>query len=157
VTDHARRLAALLAPYADPDPQQAGRLVDVPPAVAEQALQLLLPEQRTERLNLTQPPMTWLVEQARQLGGRLVGALAAGRSFARFDGIQVPADAARELAERVATAWPATTSDQGALAAAVAEAWPSWTAARPTWTGSGTDLLAAELPRATAAVGLWWD
>ncbi len=35
--------AALLAPYADPDPRQVGRVIDVPPAVAEQALPLLLP------------------------------------------------------------------------------------------------------------------
>jgi hypothetical protein len=55
-------LAALLAPYSDPDFQQIGRLVDVPPAVAERALQLLLPEQRTAGLNMTRPPMVWLVE-----------------------------------------------------------------------------------------------
>jgi hypothetical protein len=44
VTDDAgRALTALLSPYAEPDFQQIGRLIDVPPAVAEQALQLLLP------------------------------------------------------------------------------------------------------------------
>ncbi len=46
-------LAALLASYADPDPRQVGRVIDVPPAVAEQALPLLLPEQCTARPNLT--------------------------------------------------------------------------------------------------------
>jgi hypothetical protein len=156
VTDRARTLAALLAPYADPDFQQIGRLIDVPPMVAGQALQLLLPEQRTGRPNLTQPPMAWLVEQARELDGRLVGALAVGRAYVRFDGIQVPAAAAPELAVRVAAAWPVTAEGVDALASAVAEAWNSWTATHPTWTGSGTDLLTAPLPPDSAVVGLGW-
>jgi hypothetical protein len=157
VTDRARALTALLAPYADPDLQQVGRFVDVPPAVAAHALQLLLPEQRSARPNLMQPPMEWLVEQARELDGWLVGSLAVGRSYARLDGVQVPAATARELAARVATAWPGTADRTDALTAAVAEAWPSWTATHPTWTGTGTDLLDAQLPPDTAVVGLWWD
>jgi hypothetical protein len=157
VTDDAvRALAALLDPYADPDPQQVGRLIDVPPAVAEQVLQLLLPDQRTTRPNMTQPPMGWLVEQARDLDGRLVGSLAAGRAYARFDGIQVAAAVAGELAARVAAAWPGTADSADALAAAVAEGWHSWTATDPTWTGSGTDLLTDPLPPDTAIIGLWW-
>ncbi len=59
--DEASVLAALLAPYADPTPGQAGRLRHVPPPIAAQALSVLLPDQRTTRLNLVQPPMTWLV------------------------------------------------------------------------------------------------
>jgi hypothetical protein len=98
-----------------------------------------------------------LVEQARNLDGRLVGALATGRSYARFDGIQVRVGAARELAARVAAAWPDTATGPGALAAAIAEAWPSWTAAHPTWTGSGTALLTTQLPSEITVVGLWWD
>ncbi|MGY2004248.1 hypothetical protein [Blastococcus sp. SYSU DS1024] len=151
MADAADPLTALLAPYANPDPPQVGRLVDVPPAVAEQALQRLLPEQRTSPVNLTQPPMAWLVDQARELDGRLVGSLTVGRSYVRFDGIQVPAAAAQQLAVVVAAAWPS------ALAAAIAEAWPSWTAAHPTWTGTGSDLLAARLPPDLTVVGLWWD
>jgi hypothetical protein len=157
MTDRARSLAALLAPYGDPGLQQVGRLVDVPPAVAEQALRFLLPEQRTARPNMTQPPMAWLVEQARELGGRLVGALAVGRGYARFDGVQVPAAAARELAERVAAAWPGTADAPDALAAAVAEAWASWAATSPLWVGGGPDLRAGPLPSGAAVVGLWWD
>jgi hypothetical protein len=141
----------------DPDLRQIGRFADVPPAVGTRVLELLLPDQRSGRPNMTQPPMAWLVEQARQLDGRLVGALAAGRAYARIDGIQVPASSARVLAARVATAWPATTDRLDALASAVAEAWPGWTATGRTWTGSGTDLLRARLPPGTAVVGLWWD
>jgi hypothetical protein len=159
VTDHAGALAVLLAPYADPDLQLVGRFVGVPPSVAEQALQLLLPEQRTDRLNLVHPPMTWLVQLADQMGGVLTGALPAGKAFVVFDGVQLAGaeESARELAERVAAAWPATDSLPGALAVAVAEAWPSWTATHPTWTGTGTDLLTAQLPPDTAVVGLWWS
>jgi len=127
VTDHVGALAVLLAPYADPDLQLVGRFVDVPPAVAQQALQLLLPEQRTARLNLVHPPMTWLVQLAEQMGGVLTGALPAGKAFVVFDGVQLAGagEAARELAERVAAAWPATDSLPSALAVAVAEAWPA--------------------------------
>ena len=70
MTNHAGALAELLAPFADPDLQLVGRFVDVPPSVAEQALQLLLPEQRTARLHLIHPPMTWLVQLADQMWGR---------------------------------------------------------------------------------------
>jgi hypothetical protein len=129
----------------------------VPPVVAGRALLFLRPDQRTARPNLVQPPMTWLIQQARQLSGRLVGALATGRAFVRFDGIQVPASVARELAARVAAAWPASRQAEAALAAATAEAWPSWTSATPTWSGTGPDLLVEPAPAGTAVVGLWWD
>jgi hypothetical protein len=66
-------LSALLAAYLDPHLASAGRLLDVPPPVAAQALDLLPPDLAATRLNLVRPPMTWLVEQARQVGGRLVG------------------------------------------------------------------------------------
>ena len=159
MTDVARAVADLLAPYADPDPQQAGRLLHVPPRICERALALLLPDQRTARLNLVQPPMTWLVQLAERMGGVLTGALPAGKAFVVFDGVQLNGggEVARELARRVAVAWPATDDLPGALAVAVAEAWPSWTAAQPAWTGSGTDLLTAQLPPDTAVVGLWWS
>ena len=87
----------------------------------------------------------------------MVSSLAIGRSYARFDGIQVLAAAARELAGRVAAAWPGTANSADALASAVAEAWPSWRSVQPTWTGSGTDLLTERLPPDTTVVGLWWD
>ena len=89
----------------------------------------------------------------------LTGALPAGKAFVVFDGVQLAGaeEAARELAERVAAAWPAADSVPSALAVAVAEAWPSWTATQPTWTGTGTDLLTAQLPPDTAVVGLWWS
>jgi hypothetical protein len=51
----------------------------VPPALAARALQHLPADLAAARLNLVQPPMTWLVEQAGQLRARLVGALAPGR------------------------------------------------------------------------------
>jgi hypothetical protein len=130
----------------------------VPPAVAERALTLLLPDQRTARLNLVHPPMTWLVQLAREMNGVLTGARPAEKAFVVFDGVQLggAGDAARELAEKVAAAWPATEILPAALASATAEAWPSWTAMHPTWTGRGTDLLTAQLPPDTAVVGLWW-
>jgi hypothetical protein len=48
----ATALAALLAPYADPDPEtgRLGRLVDVPPHVAAQAL-ALVPDLAGARMN----------------------------------------------------------------------------------------------------------
>jgi hypothetical protein len=101
--------------------------------------------------------MTWLVEQARELGGRFLGSLAVGRSYARFDGVQVPAGAAHDLAERVAGAWPGTADAPDALAAAVAQAWASWAATSPLWVGAGQDLLAKPLPSGAVVVGLWWD
>jgi hypothetical protein len=150
-------LSALLAPYADADPGQRGRLVDVPPTVAAEALQLLLVEQVDSRCNGTQPPMRWLVKQAAALRGRLVGSVAAGRRYARFDGIQVPTPAARLLAERIAADWPGTDIAPAALPAAVAEAWTSWDANEPIWTGTGPNLLTSGLPSKVVVVGLWWD
>ncbi|MGY1635414.1 hypothetical protein ACI78V_02020 [Geodermatophilus sp. SYSU D00742] len=156
--DPAGALDVLLRPYADPDPRQAGRLIDVPPAVAVEALALLPRDLAETRLNLTQPPMRWLVECAADLGGRLVGAIAPGRAAIRFDGVQVDLALARQLAERVAEAWPAAPDVSAALSAAVAEAWPSWSPGeRPLWTGGGTDLLTQQLPSGAAVVGLWWD
>jgi hypothetical protein len=151
----ADALAALLAPYADS--ALPGRLVDVPPDVAARALDLLPPDLRTARLNLSQPPMAWLVATAAELGGRLVGALEPGRSFARLDGVQVDAALARPLAERVAAAWPESDAAPAALPAATAEAWNSWTAEWPIWSGLGTDLLRAPLPPDAAVLGLVWD
>lgn len=147
----ADELSALLAPYADPGPGQAGRLIHVPAKVAAAALECLPVDLRHARLNGTQPSMSWLVAQAADLGGLLVGSLAAGRAFVRFDGIQLGPDAAHELARRMATEMP------GALQAALAEAWTSWAADEPTWTGSGTDLLDGALPTGAAVHGYWWD
>jgi hypothetical protein len=153
----ADALSALLTAYLDRALAPAGRLLDVPPPIAGQALELLPPDLATARLNLVRPPMTWLVEQAAQLDGRLVGSLTAGRSLVAFDGIQVDVAAARRLAARVAAAWPATRDLPAALASATAETWTSWTAEWPTWSGPGTDLLTRSLPTGTAVVGLWWD
>src|SRR3954470_15585700 len=146
-------LTALLAPYADPDPDLAsvGRLVDVPPAVAAAALEYLPTDARDARPNGTQPAMTWLAAQAAELDGRLVGSLVPGRGFVRFDGIQLGHERGCVLARRIDAEGP------GALEAAVAEAWSSWEAERPVWTGVGTDLLDGELPAGAAVVGLWWD
>jgi hypothetical protein len=156
--DPAGALDALLRPYADPDPQQVGRLIDVPPAVAAKALAHLPADLAEARLNMVQPPMRWLVQVAAEVGGRLVGALAPGRAAVRFDGLQVDVAAARRLAELVAGAWPDKPDAPAALFAAVAEAWPSWSAGeQPMWTGIGTDLLTQDLPPGAAVVGLWWD
>jgi hypothetical protein len=151
----ADALTALLVPFADP--ALPGRLVDVPPDVAARTLHLLPSDMRTARLNLSQPPMAWLVATAAELDGRLVGSLEPGRAFARLDGVQVDAALARTLAERVAAAWPDTTGAPAALPAATAEAWTSWTAAWPIWSGIGTDLLHAPLPPDAAVLGLVWD
>jgi hypothetical protein len=151
-------LAALLAPYADPAPGQAGRLVDVPVSVGRQVLDLLPADLVGARLNLVRPAMTWLVPLAAELPlGRLVGSLTPGRGPAVFDGIQVDAGAAGELAARVAAAYPATGDLPGALQAATAESWTSWTAQWPIWSGPGIDLLTQPLPPGSAVVGLWWD
>jgi hypothetical protein len=153
----ALALAELLAPYADPDPRQGARLVDVPPAVAAAALDLLPAELGTGRPNGIQPPARWLVTAATDLDGRLVGSLVPGHSVVRFDGVQVPVAAARTLAGRVAEAWPATPDVPGALDAGVAEAWASWAADAPAlWIGNGEGLL-TRLPPDAAVVGLWWD
>lgn len=149
----AAELAALLAPFVN----SSGRLVDVPPSVAAEALSLLPGDLAHDRLNGVQPPMTALVLLAKELGGRLVGALAEGTLFLRFGGIQVPAAVAGGLAERVDTGWPATTADPGALACATAEAWPSWTAGTSSWRGIGIELLSGDLPAEAQVVGLWWD
>jgi hypothetical protein len=148
-------LAALLAPYADSTPGQLGRVVDVPPTVAATALQLLSGDKVVGRCNGVQPPMSWLQQRAAELGDRLVGSV--WRGYVHFDGVQVPAGAARPLAERVATDWPQTPSAPAALPASVAEAWSSWDADEPCWTGAGPDLLTAALPARAAVVGLWWD
>lgn len=150
-------LAGLLGRYADRSSGQLGRLVDVPPPVAAAALRLLLADQVDGRCNGVQPSMRWLVQQAGELGGRLVGSVTAGRDYARFDGIQVPAAAARQLAQKVAADWPATATEPASLSAGVAEAWTSWDATEPCWTGTGPDLLALQLPPGTVVVGLWWD
>jgi len=152
----ARALAELLAPYADPDPRQGARLVDVPPGVAA-ALDLLPPEQGTGRPNGIQPPARWLGMAATDLDGRLVGSLIPGHSVVRFDGVPVPVASARTLAVRVAEAWPATPDVSGALGAGVAEAWASWAADAPAlWSGNGAGLLTRPPPDA-AVVGLLWD
>jgi hypothetical protein len=153
----ADALRALLAEYVDPVLTPAGRLLDVPPPVAARALELLPADLGAARLNLVRPPMTWLVELARQLSGRLVGSLTAGRLLVTFDGIQVDAAAGRRHAARVAAGWPATSDLPAALASATAEAWASWTAGWPTWSGPGTELLTRRPPAGTAVVGLWWD
>lgn len=150
----AAELAALLESFADPDPGQTGRLVDVPPGVAAAALELLPDDLRIARLNGTQPPMRELAALAAEFGGRLIGGLMSGRAFVRFDGVQVPAAAARRLAERVADQCPATAEWPGALESAVAEAWPSWTATCSSWQGVGTDVLAEPLPASNEVVGL---
>ena len=157
MSERAAALAALLAPYADPEFEQIGRLDGVPPVVGEQALRLLLPEQVTTRCNGIQPPMSWLVRQADLLDAQLVGGLARGRAYVRFDGVQLAPAAARTLVERIAADWPATADTPGALEFAIAEAWPSWTASEPLWTGVGSDLLTSPPPPGTAVVGLWWD
>jgi hypothetical protein len=150
----ADALASLLEPYADP--ALAGRLLDVPPDVAGRALELLPRKLAAARLNLVQPPMTWLVKQADDMHGRLVGSLTHGRPLAVFDGIQVAAAAARELARRVAADFPAVGDLPSALESATAETWTSWSAEWPTSSGSGTRLLTRPLPPGTAVVGLWW-
>ena len=66
-------LATLLEPYFDPNPGQAGRLVDVPPRAAAAALELVPVSLRVARLNGTQPPMRDLVALAAEVGDRLVG------------------------------------------------------------------------------------
>lgn len=158
MSGRAQALAALLMPYVDPEFEEISRLVGVPPAVGEQALRLLLPDQVTARCNGVQPPMSWLVRQAGLLGGQMVGCLVRGRGYVRFDGVQLPPEAARVLAQRIAAEWPATADAGDALAAAVVETWPSWTARQqPSWTGTGTDLLSGTLPPDTACVGFWWD
>ena len=151
----AAALGALLAPYADPT--LPGRLLDVPAPVGARAQAQLPADLAAARINLVRPSMTWLVEQAGQLGARLVGALNPGRGLVAFDGIQLEAVHARTLAERVVAAWPATGDIPGALEVAVAEAWTSWTALEPTWTGAGTDLLTGPVPASAGVVGLWWD
>ena len=151
-------VAALLGAYIHPDPALGPLVIDVPPATAAQVLDLLPVDLATARLNGVQPPMRWLVAVAADLGGRLVGSFVPGRGFARFDGVQVSATAARTLAERVAAAWPTTADAPAALPAATAEAWPSWASdAAAIWTGLGTDLLTQPLPPGTAVAGLWWD
>ena len=155
VQARASALAALLAPYSDPD--LPGRLLDVPPEVAAEALELLDADLGTARPNRVQPPMQWLVRQAAALDGRLTGGLVRGRTFLRLDGVQVPAAAARELAARAAGAWPSHGGTPSALQGAVAEAWVSWTAQEPTWVGVGTDLLATPWSLEVTVVGLWWD
>jgi hypothetical protein len=154
----ASALAALLAPYADPDPTQGPRLLDVPAEVGAEVLAVLPEDQVTARLNLAQPPMTWLVAQCADLGGRLVGSVVPGRRFVRFDGVQLgDILAARTLAQRIVADWPATASVPSALAAAIAEAWASWApAGQPVWTGTGDDLLTAPLPSEAEVIGLWW-
>jgi hypothetical protein len=147
----AEALASLLAPYADRDLVAAGRLVDVPPDAATAALEYLPADLCGARLNGTQPAMTWLTAQATELDGRLVGSPVPGRTFVRFDGIQLSREQARALAARIFAEAP------GALEAAVAEAWSSWVDEEPVWTGAGTDLLDGELPPGAAVVGLWWD
>jgi hypothetical protein len=107
--------AALLADYADPDPRQAPRLVHVPPEAAARGLALLPPDLATARLNLAQPPMAWLTRQAVELGGLLTGALPPGKAFLLIDGIQVPVASSRELAARIASAFPATADAPAAL------------------------------------------
>jgi len=52
---NAEALAALLAPYADPDPAQCGRLLDVPAMVGRAALEYLPADVRESRLNGTGP------------------------------------------------------------------------------------------------------
>ncbi len=151
----AQEVAALLAPYADPE--LAGRLVDVPPEIGARAVALLPPDLRTARLNLSQPPMSWLVEVAAALQGRLVGSLEAGKAFVRFDGVQMSSARARQLAVRIAETWPETAGAPAALPAATAEAWTRWTAHWPTWTGNGEDLLNVQLPQDAAVVGVVWD
>jgi hypothetical protein len=154
----ASALAALLSEYADPDPEQAPRLVNVPPETAARGLALLPPDLTSARLNLTQPPMAWLVQQAAELGGRLTGALPPGKAFLLIDGIQVPAASSRELAGRISSAFPATADAPAALPGAVCEAWSSWDAdAPPVWTGTGEDLLSGALPADARVVGYWWD
>ena len=46
--------------------------------------------------------MEWLVAQALELDGRLVGGLVPGRAYARIDGIQLHRQAAGELTEKIA-------------------------------------------------------
>jgi hypothetical protein len=122
----AGALAALLADYADP--RQAPRAVHVPPETAARGLALLPPDLATARLNYAQPPMAWLVEQAAELGGLLTGALPSGKVFLLIDGIQVPGGRGRELADRIASSFPATADAPAALPSAVCEAWSSWDA-----------------------------
>jgi hypothetical protein len=148
-------LAELLEPYADG--QQVGRVVDVAPSVAAEALRLLPPDLTQARLNLHQPPMVELVMLAEQLGGRLVGAVQVGRLFVRFDGVQVAAASARELAVRIATAWPARGEEPGALESALAEGWSDWSATDASWVGGGADLLTSSRPASVEVVGVWWD
>src|SRR3954453_21138060 len=98
-----------------------------------------MPDQVTAHCNGAQPPMSWLVRQADLLGGQLVGGLVHGRAYVRFDGVQLPPEAARVLGQRMAADWPAT-GETDALAAAVVETWTSWTARQPSWTGTGPDV-----------------
>jgi hypothetical protein len=155
VNGAADTVAALLAPYADP--ALPGRLLDVPAAIGERLLTLLPDDMRRTRPNGSQPPTEWLVAQAAEFDARLVGGLVPGRVFARIDGIQLSAEAARSLAARIAKTWPAPGDNPAALEDAVAEAWTAWTAREPIWTGVGTDLLIGTLPAGAAVVGLWWD
>ncbi|MBB3084216.1 hypothetical protein [Geodermatophilus sabuli] len=149
-------LADLLAPFADPDLTQAGRLLHVPPHVAATALGRLPADLCSARLGAA-PPMSWLVALATDVDGLLTGAVVFGREYVRFDGVQVGRAAARELAARIGAAFPAADDQPGALESAVAEAWSSWTAREPVWTGVGTDLLAGPLPADAEVAGLWFD
>ena len=91
-SETATASTALLAAYTDPILAPVGRLMDVPHEVAARALEFLPADLAGARLNLVQPPMTWLVAQAAERpGGRLTGSLTAGRGLVVFDGIQVDA------------------------------------------------------------------
>ncbi len=129
------------------------RLAGVPPQVAAQALILLPPHETTARLNIGQPPMTWLVDQVHDLSGHVSGHVT--YAFVRFSGIRVPARAARILADRVAD-WPATDDLSPGLDCAQGSTWTSRSTETPSWAGHGSDLLDMHLPPDIAEVGLAW-
>jgi hypothetical protein len=152
-------LRALLAPFLTPDSDVAScfRFHDAPPAVIDQALDLLSPNCRLGRPN-GQPPAGWLIDVAEKLGGTLAGLAAVGDELGdriRVDAVCVPGEHGADLARAVARDWPEPEFGEQVLDLALAEGWTSWQSAEPCWTGSGSELISPE-PRA-AVVGLWWD
>ncbi|MEJ5868246.1 hypothetical protein WDV85_10920 [Pseudokineococcus sp. 5B2Z-1] len=173
----AGSLDAVLGPYRSEDASAAGgfpdgsyRVDEVPPATAREALDLVDEWWASSLIN-GQAPARGLADVAGALGGHLVGHVSPGRRTVRFDGVQVPAARARDLAELVLATWPdpvdhsgkPATPDDGVppLDRAVAEAWVRPMDADSCWEGRGRDLLAGVddvAPRARdGLVGLWWD
>jgi hypothetical protein len=111
----AELLTARLLPFEDPalpaarngsgGPPDSWRFVDAPPAVVAEVLAALPESVGTGRPN-GQPPALWLLQVAREVDGRLCGAVLASRGPLRVDAICVPGVAAVRVVELLALAWP---------------------------------------------------